>query len=470
MFSLPESRPPNPKALEDVPRQAPITPHEKLTIATAARRVREGALTCMELLTKALQQIRQQNSKLNAFVHIMEEEALRHAETLDAERKRGHLRGPLHGIPISVKDVIHVQGVKTTASSKVMADFVPPYDATAVALLKKMGAVIIGKTSTHEFALGVTTPQSRNPWDPTRLPGGSSGGSAISIATGMSLGSLGTDTRASIRIPASLSGVVGYKPTFGLVSTYGVVTLSWSMDHVAPMASTVEDIALLLNVIVGHDPKDPATVDRPKEDYIRYLRKSIKGLKLGVPVYSLYDAHWEVESAFGEAIRTFQTLGAEVTRIEEPGLEDFQQVNAAGLIVSRCEAAAFHRSFSTRRSLYTEDVFEQLDEASSVLATNYIQAQRFRAHFLERMLTLFRRFDALAMPTSPVPAPRIEESERFLLILSRNCVPWSFIGFPAISTPCGITSNRLPIGLQLVGAPFTDGIILALASAFEGTH
>lgn len=443
----------------------------RLTIRAAVERIRAGALTSADLVEQAIERIRERNGPLNAFTCVLEEEARRQAAARDAEARVGTLRGPLHGIPVAVKDVIHLQGAPTTASSRVLEDFVATYDAEAVRRLRDAGAVFLGKTSTHEFALGVTTPQSRNPWDPTRLPGGSSGGSAIAVATGMSLGALGTDTRASIRIPAALCGVVGMKATFGLVSTLGVVTLSWSMDHVGPIAGAVEDVAILLNVLVGHDPRDPASVDRPPEDFARYLGRRIAGLTVGVPAACLAGCDAEVLGAFERAKQIFQNLGARAVAMDEPGSDELEVANAAGLIVSRAEAASFHRElFAQHKTLYTRDVFEQLDEAHRVPAVDYLQAQRFRREFLERMIRRLEPIDALAMPTAPVPAPRVDESEAYLTTLSRNCVPWSFIGFPAISLPCGTTAAGLPIGLELIGAPFADGLVLALASAFELVH
>lgn len=459
----------------DAVRTAPLGLRQKaearLTIASAGAGVRDGSLTSAGLVERALEQIQRLNGTLNAFTRVLGAEARRQAAALDAEARVGRLRGPLHGIPVAVKDVIHLAGVPTTASSRVLSDLVSAYDAASVSQLRAAGAVLLGKTSTHEFALGVTTPQSRNPWDPSRLPGGSSGGSAIAVATGMSLGALGTDTRASIRIPSALSGVVGFKPTFGLISTWGVITLSWSMDHVGPMAATVEDVALLLNTLAGHDPRDPASVDRPPEDFTRYLGRRIDGLTIAVPAACLSECHHDVREAFARAEQRLTDLGARVIHTEEPPAAELEEANAAGLVVSRSEAASFHRElFGERRALYTRDVFEQLDEANKVLAVDYVQAQRFRREFMERMIRRLEDFDVLAMPTSPVPAPKVEESEQYLTILSRNCVPWSFIGFPAISVPCGRTTEGLPIGLQFVGAPYADGLVLALASAFEAAH
>jgi aspartyl-tRNA(Asn)/glutamyl-tRNA(Gln) amidotransferase subunit A len=353
----------------------------------------------------------------------------------------------------------------TTASSKVMDGREEPEDAEAVARLRAAGAIFLGKTSTHEFALGVTTPQSRNPWDPERLPGGSSGGSAIAVASGMGLGSLGTDTRASIRVPAALCGVVGLKPTFGLVPTRGMVTLSWSMDHVAPIAKTAEDAGLLLEVLAGS--RSGVRGETGTDAALAAVRAAGSDLRIGVPLAARRENHAAVALAFDEALGVLRGLGLNVVDVDEPNGEDFALANAAGLIVSRVEAAAYHEPWRGRRADYTDDVRGQLDEARKATGVAYVQAQRYRSRLSRQMLHLFDRFDLLAMPTCKIPAPYPEESDEMLLVLSETCIPWSFIGFPAISLPCGAAPGNLPIGLELVAAPNADALLLAVAAAFE---
>jgi aspartyl-tRNA(Asn)/glutamyl-tRNA(Gln) amidotransferase subunit A len=437
-------------------------------VAATARGIRDGSLTARAVVGACLERIEARNAALRAFVTVLAGEALAQAERLDAERRTGRLRGPLHGVPVSIKDVIHVAGAPTTASSKVLDDCVPDADACAVARLRAAGAVIVGKTETHEFALGVTTPQSRNPWDPGRIPGGSTGGSAIAVATGMAPGALGTDTRASIRVPAALSGVVGFKPTFGLVPTHGVVTLSWSMDHVAPMAATVEDAALLLDVVAGRDPRDPNSIDPPGPPYATYAGRSVAGLRVGVPGAALEGADPAVARAFERALDGLRAAGVRVRAIEAPSGVDLEMTNAAGMIVSRAEAATLHAGWLAERlDRYTAETREQLLAAAAVPATVYLAAQRLREAFRRRMLETFADLDAIALPTSLVEAPAVEEAERFLLVLSRNCIPWSFVGFPAVSVPCGRTGAGLPVGLQLVAPPFEDGRLVSLGTAVE---
>ena len=437
-------------------------------VAEAARLMADGSTSAVEQTKLALEVISRLQPGLNAFAHLVPEaELIATAEALDKEREGGKIRSPLHGLPISVKDVIHVKGMPTSSGSKVMQGFMPDDDATAVRLLREAGAIIMGKAHTHEFALGVTTPQSRNPWDASRDPGGSSGGSAISVSTGMSLLSVGTDTRASIRVPASLCGTLGYKPTYGLVSTDGIVTLSWSMDHTGLMGRTSEDVAIMMNIIQGVDPKDPGTLDLPNDDYTGYLFKDVTGLRVGLVVEALEGADPETLQTFNASIENFKSLGVEIVETKMPSGDDFRLANNMGLIISRVEAAAYQRAFPDAGPLYIKQVFEQLDEASKITAVDYITAQRFRSEFQERMLAELQGFDAFIMPTTLVPAVKAEDTEQYLTILSRNCIPWSMIGFPTLSVPAGLTSGGLPVGAQLVAAPFDDGMILALASALE---
>lgn len=437
-------------------------------LADTAHAIRQGRASAGETLDRALARIHALDRPLRAFVRTTETEARREADLLDAEARAGRWRGPLHGVPVAIKDVIHVAGVPTTASSRVLDDLVPAEDAAAVARLRAAGAVIVGKTETHEFALGVTTPQSRNPWDATRIPGGSSGGSAIAVATGMALGALGTDTRASIRVPAALSGTVGFKPTFGLVPTHGVVTLSWSMDHVAPMAATVGDAALLLDVLAGRDPRDPGSIDRAVASYRAWHGAPVRGLRIGVPVAALEGAEPEVARAFESALDGLKSLDVSVEVLDEPGAGDLEMANAAGMVVSRCEAATLHRRFLAERAdRYTPETLAQLDQAARLPAGLYLAAQRLREAFRLRVASLFGRVHTLALPTAPVTAPRVEDAERFLLVLARNCIPWSFIGIPAVSVPCGRSAAGLPIGIQLVAPAHEDARLVALGSAVE---
>jgi aspartyl-tRNA(Asn)/glutamyl-tRNA(Gln) amidotransferase subunit A len=423
-------------------------------LAAAAADLRAGRVTSVQLVDDALLAVEKHDGELRAVVHLMAESALAEAAALDAEAAAGRWRGPLHGIPLTVKDVIDVAGVPTRAGSAAYDD-VPVADAASVARLRAAGAVILAKVSTHEFALGVTTPQSRNPHDPTRIPGGSSGGSAIAVSVGMGLGSLGTDTRASIRVPAALSGVVGLKPTYGTIPTAGVVPLSWTMDHVAPMAATVGDAALMLDAL----RPDLAPV-------AGWAGADIAGLRVGVPEATFLGAEPGVLASVEAAIAALARLGCRIGPAHRPTGADLDAANAAGLLVSRCEAAAFHRGRQTDRSRCWDEVADQLDAALGVTAVDYLDAQRIRAELAERLLAVFDDHDVLVLPTVPIVAPPVADFARHLLLLSRNAIPWSFTGFPALSVPCG-WSGGLPVGLQVVAPPGREDLLVAAGAAVE---
>lgn len=426
-------------------------------IADAVEAQRSGETSSRALVEEALEAIAADNDRLVGFVELIAEVALAEADACDADREAGTIRGPLHGVPISVKDVIHVRGVPTRSGSAAY-ERTPETDAWSVARLREAGAVIMGKVSTHEFALGVTSPQSRNPVDDTRIPGGSSGGSAVTVATGMSMGSLCTDTRASSRVPAALSGVVGFKPTYGSIPTRGVVPLSWTMDHVGMIAGTVGDAALMMDVLQG------------RAEVASAVGSGVDGLVLGLPEAAFEDVDSEVLAAVNSSIAALVDGGATTTSVTTPAESDFTGANAGGLITSRCEAATFHRGIGTDRGLYWNEVRDQLDAADDVIALDYIHAQRYRDWLRQRMLAVFDDFDALVMPTVPTLAPPVEDAEDYLTILSRNAILWSFVGFPAISVPAAYEEGALPVGLQVVGRPFGEPTLAAVAGAVESSR
>ncbi|MSQ14358.1 MAG: amidase [Dehalococcoidia bacterium] len=395
------------------------------------------------------------NADLKGVVYLDEDGAISAARASDAALRDGKLSGPLHGIPITVKDIMHVAGMPTRAGS-LAYNQIASIDATAVARLRAAGAIILAKVATHEFALGVTTPQAKNPWDPKRIPGGSSGGSAIALVKGIGMGSLGTDTRASIRVPSALSGVVGFKATFGNVDTAGVVTLSWTMDHVAPMATNSADAALLMDVI-SNKPKGLSG----------YVGAKVDGLRIGVPDAAFEDADPDVAAVVERAIKSIGELGGIIIPVRQPTRSQLELANLAGLIVSRCEALAYHRSIGTDLSKCWDETREQLEEAMEIPASEYLAAQRSRSALIADMLSLFEDVDALAMPTSLVTAPLIPEAQQYLMTLARNCIPWSFVGFPSISVPCKELVNGLPVGLQIVAPPQHEAVLVGLATAYE---
>lgn len=422
-------------------------------IAELTAALRAGETTSERLVRDALDLIAAENEALAAFVEVHAGAALAVAAERDAQRATGIELGALHGLPISVKDVIDVAGMTTRCGSDAYEEQ-PPLDAAAVALLRGAGAVIVGKTSTHEYALGVTSPQARNPHDRTRIPGGSSGGSAVAVTTGMSVMSLGTDTRASIRVPAALCGIVGMRPTYGTSPTAGMVPLSWTMDTTAALAPTVADVAVSIDVIRPGAAPVAGAVGAP-----------VGALRVGLPRAAWDDATPVVASCVDDAVARMAEIVAAVEEIARPDAADFAAGNALGLIVSRCEAAAFHRAKGLDRSRYWDEVRDQLDAADAVLAIDYIDAQRSRADLHARMRAVFAGVDVLAMPTAPVQAPPVEDAEEYLTVLSRNAILWSFVGFPAISVPCRVPDGELPVGLQLVAPPGGEDRLIALGAA-----
>ncbi len=428
-----------------------------------------GTISARALVEEALEAVARRDGELHAIVELCAERARAEADDQDRARKFGDPVLPLQGVPVTVKDVIDVGGLPTRGGSAAYHD-VPAVDAVSVARLRAAGAIVIAKTSTHEFALGVTNPQSRNPHDPTRIPGGSSGGSAIAVATGMGLASLGTDTRASIRVPASLSGAVGFKPTFGQVPTEGVVSLSWTMDHVGPLARTVGDAARVLAVLTG---AGPGRLDDPLADGVsgelsdRLATAAVASLRVGVPSTGFAGADPDVTVAVHDAIARLSASGATVVDMAHPTDDTFDDANALGLLISRVEAATFHRAIGTDLSACWTETAEQLAAGLDILAIDYLTAQRLRAQLADTLLAIFDEVDVLALPTTLVTAPRVDDFARFLMVLSRNVIPFSLVGFPAVSIPCGTDRSGLPIGLQLVAAPGREDLLVLTGAAYE---
>lgn len=447
---------PLPRSSGSAYRLSPAKEPLRGPMGRAVERLQAGEASCKELLEESLALIAREDARLNGFVLLAEEAARRQVLELDEELAGGRPRGPLHGVPLSVTDTVDVAFLPTRAGS-VTYNVVPERDAPAVARLRQAGAVLVGKATTHEFGLGLTTPQSRNPHNLTRVPGGSSGGSAIGVATGMVMGSLAGDSRASARVPAALTGVVGLKPTFGMVPTGGTVHVSWSMDHLAPLASSVADAALMLDVLAG-------------SELARYAGSEVGGLRVGTPPDGCLNADYGVLASFTSALQLLGKLAGPVRDVDRPNTLDFNNAVAGGLVVSRGEAAAYHRRLGLDRSKYWPETRDQLDAADEVTAADYLDAQRLRGVLAAGMLKVFDQLDVLVMPTTLVPAPLVGEADDYLVVLSRNAVPWSFIGFPAISIPCGTTQDGLPVGLQMVAPPHEEASLVALASAFEGAR
>jgi aspartyl-tRNA(Asn)/glutamyl-tRNA(Gln) amidotransferase subunit A len=431
-------------------------------------------------LTRAyLDRIQRLDGHLSAYITVLSHEAMAAATAAEQEIVRGRYRGPLHGIPIALKDLIMTRGIRTTCGSRILGDWVPDADATVAARLAEAGAILLGKLNLHEFAYGPTgiNPHygtSRNPWDRGRIPGGSSSGSAVAVASGLSAGALGTDTGGSVRIPAALCGIVGLKPTYGRVSRFGVIPLAWSLDHVGPMTRTVTDAGLLLQALAGRDPLDPSTPDVPVPEYRRVMQGGIRGLRLGLPKH-LFLEHLdpEVRTALLAAARSLETCGAS---LEEIPLPKIHHAGPASFAIIASEATAYHeRYLKTRGAEYGSDVRARLATGQFILATQYLKAQRARRVIRAEMDEALGRLDALLLPTTPIAAPRLDETAltvdgvtedaRWWLI--RCTRPINVTGHPALSVPCGLTTAGLPIGLQIVGRHYDETTLLRLGHAFE---
>jgi aspartyl-tRNA(Asn)/glutamyl-tRNA(Gln) amidotransferase subunit A len=443
------------------------------SIVETGELLRKGKLSPVELTKNCLAQIEKLNPTLNAFVTVTAELALTQARAAEAEILSGHWRGPLHGIPLALKDLIDTAGIRTTAASALFKDRVPTDDAEVVRRLKEAGAVLLGKQNLHEFAYGGSSMISyygevHNPWDPGRIAGGSSGGSAASVAAGLGYGAIGTDTAGSVREPAALCGVVGLKPTYGRVSVRGVIPLSLSLDHIGPVARTVSDAAVMLQVIASHDASDPNSAEMPVPDYVAGLRDGVKQLRIGVPRKFFYeDLDPEIASSVEQAIGVLRTLGCDLSEIEIEVPTD--------RTLQTAESYAYHAEFASRSpELYQPETLRRIRKGEDISAAEVEQSRRELKQIRSEIHKIFEGVDVLVTPTAPVPAAAINELKQnpellrpHELLLLRNTRPVNVWGLPAISVPCGFTTAGLPIGLQIIGPQWREGTVLKLAHAYE---
>ncbi|WP_031089456.1 Asp-tRNA(Asn)/Glu-tRNA(Gln) amidotransferase GatCAB subunit A [Streptomyces sp. NRRL S-15] len=445
----------------------------ELSLTEASRVVRARELSPVELTESVLARIDAVEGRLGAYVTVAADAALAAAVRAEREISGSGPRGPLHGIPMALKDLIDAEGVPTTASSHVRAGHVAERDSRVAERLGAAGAVLLGKTHTHEFAYGLTTPQTNNAWDHSRVAGGSSGGSAVAVAAGGATFAMGTDTGGSIRVPAALNGVVGLKPTYGLVPRTGVTSLSWSLDHVGPLARTVQDVALVLSATAGHDPRDPASVSGPMLD--RFPGGDLRGLKVGVPRNHYFDRVTpEVEESVRGAIERLAELGAELVDVEIPMARYIQAVQW-GLMVP--EATAYHeRSLRATPDLYAADVRILLEAGELTSAGDYLRAQRARTMMRDAWARMFDGIDVLAAPTVPMTAAEagqeaVEWADGTTEAVSdsyvRLCAPANITGVPALTLPVGHDRAGLPIGMQLMARPFRDATVLRVGRVYE---
>ena len=451
-----------------------------LSLAALATALRERRLSPVEVVGTLLERIEATDEELNAFITVLPEKALGEAARVEKEIQAGGYRGPLHGVPVGLKDLFYTEGVPTTMGSAFFEDYIPDYSATVVTKLEEAGAIIIGKTNTHEFAYGPTGDRSyfgptRNPHDPARIPGGSSGGSGAAVAAGLCYAALGSDTAASVRVPAALCGVVGMKPTFGRVSKSGVFPLAWTLDHVGPLTRTVEDNALLLNVLVGHDPGDPYSADRPVEDFTRELRRSVRGGVVGVPNSHYFEnVESEVEGRVRDALEVFQSLEVEVREVE---IATLSEALKAQRIILAAEAYAVHKErLESEPGKFGDEARERIRDGENVKAHRYVTAQQVtKRRSLEEFERVLEEVDALLTPTVPIPATEIGQreveinghEEHVFSALTRLTGPTNLTGLPSLSIPCGSGNSGLPVGLQLIGRPFDEATLYRYAHAYE---
>jgi aspartyl-tRNA(Asn)/glutamyl-tRNA(Gln) amidotransferase subunit A len=452
------------------------------SIKTMSDRIRDGDLSPLELVEACLERINKFDSSLDAFITILEERARIDAKIAEKQIKEGIYIGPLHGIPFSIKDVICAEGVKCTAGSKIMSDYISKIDATSVAKMKKAGAILIGTNNTHEFACGITNVNphygsSRNPWNASKLSGGSSGGSAVSVAVGMVPASLATDTSGSIRVPSSLCGVVGLKPTYGRVSKYGIVDLAPSLDHVGCITRSAWDAAAVLQIIAGRDPLDPTTENKKVPEYVKIVEgeeTSNKRISVGIPEEYFFDyLQPDVERTFLDFIDTIKSMDISVFDVH---IREVDKIYESWRPLRLGESAEIHLKWlQTRSEDYGEDVRRMLMKGTEVSAVDYIRAHKFRKELRNEFVRLLKNFDVLIVPTTPITAPGFDEQAvdiggqtlQIYQALSRQTIVFDSTGLPVISIPVGFSKDNMPIGAQIIGPPFKEEKILSLAYAYE---
>jgi len=446
-----------------------------LSIGEVAGKLAGKEISPMELTNAALERIEGLEPKLNAYVTLCADSALAAARVAEREIAEGRYRGELHGVPVALKDLYDMAGLPTTCSSQVRHDHVADRDSACAERLKAAGAVLVGKTHTHEFAYGIVTPTTANPWNTEHMPGGSSGGSGATVASRGCFMAMGSDTGGSIRIPAAVCGTVGLKPTYGRVSRAGVASLSWSLDHVGPLTRTVRDAAICLKWLDGYDPRDPGSADEPVGDYLSGLEGGVKGLRIGVPTNYFFDhIGGEVEAAVRAAIEELESQGAELHEVTIP---HSAQIMAVEFGLCLPEASAYHRDMLRERAdLYGDDVRTFLEIGELIPATDYITALRARQTMKRAWQSMYEDLDAIVGPAAASPATRRDQpsvtwpdgtEEPVTSVFVRLSAPANVTGLPSVAVPCGFTRSGLPVAFQVIGRPFGEARILRIARAYE---
>jgi aspartyl-tRNA(Asn)/glutamyl-tRNA(Gln) amidotransferase subunit A len=443
-----------------------------LDLSEASRAVQKKEVSPVELTQACLERIEKLNPTLHAFITVTGTSALEAARKAEAEIARGEWKGPLHGIPLAVKDLIETAGVKTTAASAVLKDNVPTADAEVIRRLKSAGAILLGKLNLHEFAYGGSGiighfGSARNPWNTAHITGGSSSGSAAAVAACLCYGAIGTDTAGSIRLPAAFCGITGLKPTYGLVSTRGVIPLSWSLDHVGPMARTAADAALMLQAIAAYDPQDVGSQKFPPVYYPSAIEEGTAPLRLGLARDFWNEVDGEIKSAVDSAVAALGKITA--------GIQEIELSTETDRTLVRCEAYVYHRKYLPEHEKdYDPQTLKRIGSDTDITAAQYIQAQRELLQQRRQILQMFERIDVIITPTTPMLAPTFTELQAAPdqlrnkeMIMLRNTRPFNVYGLPSLSLNCGFSKSGLPIGLQIIGAPGAEGAVLVLAHAYQ---
>lgn len=451
-----------------------------MSLADVAAAIRRRVISSEEVTRACLERAQATQPTVNAFISLEGDEALAAARALDVELKQGKIKGPLHGVPLAHKDMFYRKGRVVTCGSRIRRDFVPDLTATVITRLEEAGAVYLGALNMSEFAGGPTGHNEHfgdccNPWNPQHVSGGSSSGSGAAVAARAAYGALGSDTGGSIRIPAACCGVVGLKPTYGLVSRHGAMPRSWSLDHMGPLTRTVRDCALMTQVIAGSDPKDTTTNPLPVPDYEAALTRDVKGLRIGFPAnYFFDDCDDEVRAIFDQALAVFASLGGEVVEVEFPEPVTMARMNDT---ISKSEAATIHRKWmAARPDDYGHHVFARVESGFHIPATLYIEALALRGRLVQRVCDdVFGYCDAFLAPVLPFPAPLRTETAfghavdvpQLIARMTYRTRPFCYLGLPALGIPVGFTASGLPLGMQLVGRPFDEATLFAIGHAYQ---
>lgn len=452
---------------------------ETWTLHSLSKALRRREVSPVEITLAYLRRVETFDRKINSFITVLPQQALKAARSAEKELLKGRSLGPLHGIPFAAKDLFFTRGIRTTCGSKILKDFVPAYNATVIERLQAAGATLLGKLNMHEFAYGTTSVNPhygavRNPWDRERVTGGSSGGSAAALASSFVPLTLGTDTGGSIRIPSALCGTAGLKPTFGRVSKYGVYPLCWMLDHPGPMTRSVVDLAMAMNVMAGLDPLDPSTSPAAVPDYTRGLSDHLKGISIGIPETYYFDRlDPEVRVAVQSAIQVCKRLGATVKRISIPMLPEASI--AAFLLLLAEGAATLEKWHRTRAKDLGADVRSRLNLGNAVTAAQYLKAQAIRRRIRENFRRALQKVNVIVTPQLPITAPKLNqgslswgrEMEAVPSALTRFTRIYNLAGIPSLSILCGFSAAGLPIGLQIAGRPFDEKTVLRVGSAYE---